>query len=214
MTRMRPVTPAGAKRRLRSGMRALVEQEPGFARIVAEIGMPDPPVRPAGFPTLFRAIVAQQVSAAAARTVWERIETAAGGEVTPASIDALGYGGVRGLGLSGRKTDYALGLTEAALTGVIDFDALAKMPDEEAIAQMVALKGIGRWTAEVYLIFALARPDVWPAADLALVVAAGKMAGLPEKPSFKEGASLAEAWRPWRSSAAILLWNWYRTAPQ
>ena len=87
------------------------------------------------------------------------------------------------------------------------------MPDEEAIATLTALRGIGRWTAEVYLIFALGRPDVWPAADIAVVAAAGRVRGLGHKPSFKEAAELAEDWRPWRSAAAILLWHYYRTMP-
>ena len=87
------------------------------------------------------------------------------------------------------------------------------MPDERAIATLVALRGIGRWTAEVYLLFALARPDVWPAADLALAVAAGRMRGLTARPTFPEAAKIAEAWRPWRGAAAILLWHYYRTMP-
>ena len=212
-TSVRPVTPAGAVRRYRKGIRELTAADPGLARIVAEAGHPEIALRPAGFPTLLRAIIAQQVSAAAARTIWRRFEDRLAGPVEAAGVHALGYDGVRALGLSGRKTDYALGLAEAALSGELDFDAIARMPDEEAIARLIALRGIGRWTAEVYLLFALGRPDVWPAADLALATAAGRIRGLDARPSFKTASEIAETWRPWRGAAAILLWHYYRTMP-
>jgi len=200
--------------RLRQDMAALAAADPGIAAIVEAHGLPDPPFRPTGFPTLLRAIVAQQVSAAAARTVFARFETAAGGPPTATHVLGLGYDGVRALGLSGRKTDYALGLAESVETGALDVDGLAGMDDEAVIESLTALKGIGRWTAEVYLLFALARPDVWPAADLALTTAAGRVRGLPDRPSFKDAAAIADVWRPRRSAAAVLLWHLYRTAPQ
>ena len=134
--------------------------------------------------------------------------------VTATTFLELGYDGARSIGFSGRKTEYAIGLAEAEVSGALNFDAIARMPDEDAIETLTALRGIGRWTAEVYLIFALGRPDVWPAADIALVAAAGRIRGLAEKPSFKEASAIAEEWRPWRGAAAILLWHYYRTMPQ
>lgn len=210
---VRPVTPAGAARRFRQGIRALTAQDDGLAGILDEVGPPDIALREPGFPTMLRAIVAQQVSAAAARTVWGRIEDKVGKPVDAAGFQALGYDGVRAIGLSGRKTDYALGLANAELSGALDFDRIAHLADEDAIAELTALRGVGRWTAEVYLIFALGRPDVWPAADLALATAAGRIRGLDQRPSFKDAAEIAESWRPWRGAAAILLWHHYRTMP-
>ncbi len=210
---VRPITEAGAIRRMRRGVNILTAKDPALAAIVAHAGPPEIALRPPGFPTLLRAIVAQQVSAAAARTIYSRIEAATDSPPTAAAVAALGTENLRALGLTGRKTEYILGLAEAELTGALDFAALARMPDERAIATLVALRGIGRWTAEVYLLFALARPDVWPAADLALAVAAGRMRGLTARPTFPEAAKIAEAWRPWRGAAAILLWHYYRTMP-
>ncbi|MGZ0189870.1 MAG: DNA-3-methyladenine glycosylase family protein [Alphaproteobacteria bacterium] len=210
---VRPITPAGAIRRLKRGVKILTTADPALANIVETVGLPDIALRPTGFPTLLRAIIAQQVSAAAARTIWGRFEGATAGAVTAENVTALTYDGVRGLGLSGRKTDYALGLAEAERTGALDFDALEHLPDDEAITALTAIRGIGPWTAEVYLLFALGRPNIWPAADLALATAAGHMRGLTDRPSFKDAAVIAEDWQPWRGAAAILLWHYYRTMP-
>lgn len=210
---VRPISPAGAIRRFRKGVRILTAADPALAKIVEEAGAPPIALRDPGFPTMLRAICAQQVSAAAARTIWGRIEDRLDGDVTAAGFLEMGYDGARGIGLSGRKSEYALGLAEAAVSGAVDFDALARMPDEGAIETLIALRGVGRWTAEVYLIFALGRPDVWPAADLALATAAGRMRGIQDRPTFKEAATIADDWRPWRGAAAILLWHYYRTMP-
>jgi len=210
---VRPITAAGAIRRLKCGAKVLTAAYPALANIVETVGMPDIALRPTGFPTLLRAIIAQQVSAAAARTIWSRFEEATSGAVSACSVVALTYDGVRALGLSGRKTDYALGLAEAELTGALDFGALERLPDDEAIAVLTAIRGIGPWTAEIYLLFALGRPNIWPTADLALATAAGHMRGLTERPSFKDAAIIADDWQPWRGAAAILLWHYYRTMP-
>ncbi len=210
---VRLISPAGAVRRFRKGVRTLVAADPGLARIITDAGQPPIALRESGFPTMLRAIVAQQVSAAAARTIWGRIEARVGAPVMAANFILLGQEGVRALGLSGRKAEYALGLAEAELTGALDFARIARLPDEPAIETLTALRGVGRWTAEIYLLFALGRPDVWPAADLALATAAGRVRGLAGRPSFKEAAEIAEAWRPWRGAAAILLWHSYRTTP-
>lgn len=211
---VRAISPEGAVRRFRKGVRALAASDPGMATIVKEAGPPPIALRDPGFPTLLRAVCAQQISAAAALTVWGRIEAKTGAPVTATAFLELGYDGARSIGFSGRKTEYAIGLAEAEVSGVLNFDTIARMPDEEAIETLTALRGIGRWTAEVYLIFALGRPDVWPAADIALVAAAGRIRGLAEKPSFKEASAIAKEWRPWRGAAAILLWHYYRTMPQ
>ncbi|MET4701495.1 DNA-3-methyladenine glycosylase II [Constrictibacter sp. MBR-5] len=201
-----------AVRLWREGLAALSAADPDMGRAAAEAGEPAFELREPGFPTLLRAIVAQQVSAASARAIWARLEAA----LHPVSAEgflALDEEAVRGLGFSRPKLAYARGLAEAVASGACDLDALADLPDDAALAELVRLKGIGRWTAEVYLLFALGRPDVWPAQDLALAVAAQKIKNLPSRPTFAEMDALAEAWRPWRSVAAILLWHYYRKMP-
>lgn len=174
--------------------------------------MPPVELREHGFPTLLRAIVAQQVSAAAARSIWGRLVEQVD-PLTPEGFAALGETGIRALGFSRQKIAYGLGLADAVTSGRLDLAAITAMPDEDAIAALSALKGIGRWSAEVYLLFALGRADVWPAQDLALQVAAQRIKGLDARPTPKQMTALAEPWRPWRGAAALALWHYYRTMP-
>ncbi len=203
---------ADALRLWREGLTALTAADPDIAAAVAEAGEPVFELRKPGFPTLLRAIVAQQVSAASARAIWARVEAAVR-PLTPEAFLALDETGMRALGFSRPKIAYATGLAEAIVSGRCDLQALAHLSDDAALAELVKLKGIGRWTAEVYLLFALGRPDVWPAQDLALAVAAQAIKRLPARPSFAEMDRLAETWRPWRSVAALLLWHYYRKMP-
>ena len=211
--RLRSITDAGAIRRLKRGARELAALDPDIARILKEGGPLEIELRPQGFATLARAILAQQVSTKAAATMWSRIEANTGAAVTPEALLEFGYDGLRGIGLTGRKSEYALGIAEATVTGDLDFADLARQPDEDAIQTLTALRGIGRWTAEVYLLLSLGRPNIWPAADLALIVAAGQIKGWETRPTIPEAADLAEAWRPWRGSAALLLWRHYVKTP-
>lgn len=211
--RLRPITPAGAERRLAKGARALAAFDPALAGLLAEDGPLKPDLRPEGFATFVRAILAQQVSVKGAETMFQRLKTHCGGEMTPGALQGLGYDGCRTVGLTGRKSEYVLGLAEAVRSGALDFDAIRQMPDEAAIETLVNLRGIGRWTAEVYLLLTLGRPDVWPAADLALVIAVGRLEGLADRPSIQDAAQIAERWRPWRGSAALLLWRRYVKTP-
>ena len=212
-TQPAPVPPRAEPLRLwRAGLEALCGDDPDLARIVAEAGPPPLELREAGFAALLRAIVAQQVSAAAARSIWGRVSEAVR-PLTPEAFLALPEEDIRALGFSRQKIAYGRGLAEAVASGRLDLDRLERLPDEEALAALVQLKGIGRWSAEVYLLFALGRPDIFPAQDLALAVAAQRIKGLEARPTPAELAALAERWRPWRSVAAILLWHYYRTAP-
>ena len=119
---------------------------------------------------------------------------------------------MRGLGLSRQKARYTLALADAVASGALDLEALSELADDAAIAELTRIKGIGPWTAEIYLLSALQRPDVWPAADLALMVAAHEVKGLAARPDAKAMRELAEAWRPWRAIAARLLWHYYRNS--
>lgn len=213
VARLRPITPAGAERRLAKGARELAKVDAQLAALLKEDGPLKPKLRPEGFSTFIRAILAQQVSVKAAETMFKRLENHCGGALTPATLTTLGYDGCRGVGLTGRKSEYVLGLAEAVQTGALDFDEIARMPDEAAIEALVSLRGIGRWTAEVYLLLTLGRPDVWPAADLALIIAVGRLDGLAARPTISEAAEIAERWQPYRGSAALLLWRRYSKAP-
>jgi DNA-3-methyladenine glycosylase II len=157
---------------------------------------------------LLRAIVGQQVSVAAAASMWNKLEAEIGPDIDPAQLLARDFDTLRACGLSRQKQGYARSLCELVEAGAIDFGALPA-DDEEAIAQLTAIKGIGRWTAEIYLLFAEGRPDIWPAGDLAVQAGLAKILELEARPSEKETRALAEPWRPHRGAAAIFTWHCY-----
>lgn len=183
---------------LKLGLDEIAAREPAMARALERAGYPEPRIRATGYATLLRTIVGQQVSVAAAASVWARMEA-----LLAADFDAL-----RACGLSRQKQGYARSLCELVAAGTLDLDNLPA-DDEEAIAELVQIKGIGRWSAEVYLLFAEGRPDIWPAGDLAVQAGIHRILGLAERPSEKEARMLAEQWRPHRGAAAIFTWHCY-----
>lgn len=187
----------------------LVAVDPHLAEIRAAHGDPPLRARPPGFAALLRIIVDQQVSVAAARAIWDRLE-AAMGETSPAALLALDDAALRACGLSRGKVIYARGLASDIAEGRVNLDALETMEDEAAIAELVKIKGIGRWSAEVYLLSTLARADVWPVDDLAIATATGKVKGFRVRPKRRTLIRLAETWRPYRSVAARLMWHYFR----
>lgn len=193
---------------LATALRALARQDPDLARAIKEVGAPPPRSRPAGFATLLDIILAQQVSTHSYRAIAKRLEEKIGA-TTPRSILDLEEDHFRAIGFSRQKVIYARGLAEAAHGGSLDLDAIAAMSDDEATAALIALKGVGRWTAEIYLMFSLARPDIMPAGDLALREAAGLVKRKRKRPDEAALRRMSEAWRPWRSIAARLLWHYY-----
>lgn len=193
---------------LSEGLEALARADADVARALAEAGPPSLRSREPGFEALLGAIVSQQISKAAAQTVWDRLAAAAD-PLGPETILALDDDALRAAGLSRQKALYARGLAEAVVSGAIDLAGLAHLPDEEVVQQLVALKGIGRWSAEIYLLFALGRPDAFPADDLALMIGAQRLKRLDQRPARGELMEIAEAWRPWRGPAALLLWHYY-----
>ncbi|MCY4231201.1 MAG: DNA-3-methyladenine glycosylase 2 family protein [Alphaproteobacteria bacterium] len=203
----------GAVRRWREGLEVLAERDGRIRAVLAEVGTPPMALRGSGFAALLRAIAAQQVSAASARAIWARLEAATGGRVTTRTVLALGPGGLCAAGLSRPKAGYALAIAEELVSGRISLRRIARMPDEEAVVALSALRGVGRWTAEVWLLFAMGRPDIWPAADLALCVALQRTLRLDVRPTPAEAARLVESWSPHRSASALLHWHVYRTAP-
>lgn len=193
---------------LRRAMDQLAALEPGFRDGLGRVGYPEPRLRTQGYETLIRTIVGQQVSVASAAAIWRKLEAALGEGVPAEVLLAADFDALRACGLSRQKQGYARSLAELTLSGDLDF---ARLPadDEAAIEHLTRIKGIGRWSAEIYLLFAEGRPDVFPAGDLAVQIELGRLLGLPERPSEKQVRALAERWRPWRGAAAIFAWHHY-----
>ena len=197
---------------LKKAMRHLAKVDPDFARVLKEVGHPELREVPSGFGGLMRSIVGQQVSVHAARSIWLRLEAAVP-SMEPADFLMVGDEQLRAVGLSAAKMKYGRSLATDIVEGRIDFAALAELEDEAAITMLTQAKGIGRWTAEIYLMFAHGRPDIMPGLDLGLVVAAQHLKKLRKRPDAKRLIKMAEAWRPWRSAAALLLWHYRRNMP-
>ena len=187
----------------------LVSRDPALASAHARTPMFEWRVRTGGFEGLFHMIVDQQVSVASAAAIWARVEAGLDGEVTPERVLATDIQTLRGFGLSIQKATYGHEIARAQADGRIDFDHLERLSDEEAVARLVAIKGVGRWTAETFLMFCEGRQDVFPAGDIALQEAMRWADRSPGRPREKEAAVRAEMWRPHRSVAAHLLWGWY-----
>ena len=198
--------------RLRSALERLAESDLEVRRAIERVGYPSPRIRPPGFATLLRIIVAQQVSTRAAATIQGRIERAMGEQVEPEILLGLPVDALRGCGLSGRKAAYARQLAAAIVEGRLMLGDLHAAPDEEVVKALTALPGFGRWSAEIYLLFALGREDVLPADDLALQIAYQRLKKLDGRPNDKVFRALASAWSPWRGAAAVFLWHYYGAA--
>jgi DNA-3-methyladenine glycosylase II len=205
-----PVTLDAAN--LKKAMRHLAKIDTDFARAIKEVGHPELRVVPSGFGGLMRSIVGQQVSVHAARAIWLRLEALIP-TGDPAEFLKLTDEQLRAVGLSNSKMKYGRSLATDIVEGRIDFAKLAELDDTAAIAMLTQAKGIGPWTAEIYLMFAHARPDIMPGLDLGLVIAAQHLKGLRKRPDAKRLLKIAESWRPWRSAAALLLWHYRRNMP-
>ena len=193
---------------LLEGVVALTAQDAGLAAIVHRWGPPPLWAREPGFPTLVHIILEQQVSLASARAAFDRLLVLAM-PLTPARFLEFDDETLRAVGFSRQKASYSRHLAHAIVSGEFDLDQLATLPDDAARAALVARKGIGPWTADIYLLMCLGRPDIWPVGDLGLQVAMQAIKGLAQRPTLVEMAALAEGWRPWRAVAARLLWHHY-----
>ena len=188
----------------------LARREKAFAAVLERHGRPEPRVSEPGATTLLRTIVGQQVSVAAARSMWSKLEAAYGSPPDLNKILKANDEELRVAGLSRQKAGYARSLADLVLSDKLDLDRLPE-DDEEAIAHLTRIKGIGRWSAEIYLLFAEGRTDVWPAGDLAVQIEIGRLLGLEGKPTEKQLRELAEAWRPHRGAVAVLAWHSYNS---
>ncbi len=193
----------------RAALAALCARDADLARIEPAAGPLPWRRRPAGFAGLLQAIMGQQISNQAAGAIWRRL-AALPGALTPEGLLALDDEALRGAGLSRPKVAHARSLAEAFAAGTLSEAGIAVLEDEAAVALIASVRGLGPWTAEVYLLFALQRMDVFPAGDLALAAAAQHLKNLPARPAPKPFRALAEAWRPHRAMAARLLWHHWR----
>ena len=195
-------------KQIKQGLDAVAKLEPGFARALGTAGYPEPRIRQRGYGTLMRTIVGQQVSVAAAASMWRKFEAHVGAELAPERVLESDFDSLRACGLSRQKQGYMRSLCELVVNGQLDFDALPG-DDEAAIAQLTLIKGIGRWSAEIYLLFAEGRADIWPAGDLAVQAGLHKLLDLDARPSEKATREMAEKWRPFRGATAIFTWHCY-----
>ena len=198
------LTPRG----VRDAADALAEADPALAASVARFGPPPLWAREPGFATLVHLILEQQVSLASAQAAFDRLRAAMDGAIEPRPFLALDDTALLAIGFSRQKAGYARDLAAALLDG-FDLPRLARLPDDEVRGRLTSLRGIGPWTADIYLLMVLRRPDVWPRGDLALATAAAEVLDLPSRPSFDQLAALAERWRPHRATAARILWHHY-----
>jgi DNA-3-methyladenine glycosylase II len=185
-----------------------------IAKALEAVGYPDE--RRRGDPSyehFLRIIVGQQLSVKAAATIFGRIEVALAGDFRPQRVLAMSDSELRMLGLSRQKIGYARGLSEAVLDGRLVPAALADLPDDVVVEQITRLKGFGRWSAEMFLLFSLGRPDVWPADDLAIQAGLHRIKHLKTRPDRKRADALARPWRPYRGAVAIFIWHYYSNAP-
>jgi DNA-3-methyladenine glycosylase II len=192
---------------------AVAYQDPDLAAIVEQFGPPPLWAREAGFPTLVHIILEQQVSLASARAAFDRLRAQVS-PLTPGRFLTLDDVTLKSAGFSRQKAGYTRHLAQALIDRRLDLDALAEMDDTDVRANLTELKGIGPWSADIYLLMALLRPDVWPASDLALAVAVREVKRLPSLPSAADLESIGATWRPWRAVAARILWHHYLSTPR
>ena len=190
------------------GCHFLSDRDSDLAQILTKLGPPPMWARKPGFPTLIHIILEQQVSLASARAAYDRLRQAAS-PLTPVRFLELDGATLKVIGFSRQKTAYGRSLANALVDGHLDLDKLAMMPDTNVRAELIKIKGIGPWTADIYLLMALGRPDIMPCADLALATAAQNVKGLATRPTPDELNTISKNWKPWRAVAARLLWHFY-----
>lgn len=193
---------------LARGLRYLAERDSDLALIFNNLGAPPLWRRAPGFNTLIQIILEQQVSLASAKAAHDRL-LARVTMLTPQNLLALGDDTLRVIGFSRQKTAYSRYLAQAIVEGSLDLESLSTMDDESVRRELTKIKGIGAWTAEIYLLMALGRPDAWPRGDLALAIAVQKVKGLAARPAPDVLEEMGERWRPWRAVAARLFWHYY-----
>jgi len=201
------------RRSLLRAARDLAVRDPDLAAVLDTCGPPPLWARDPGFHTLIHIILEQQVSLASARAAYNRL-VAATGRLTPERLLELSDAELKGIGFSRQKTAYGRGLAQAILDGRLDLASLAALDDVAAKARLIAVKGIGSWTADIYLLLVLRRPDTWPSGDLALASAVQRVKRMRSQPTPARLERIGKAWQPWRAVAARILWHYYLSTPR
>lgn len=196
------------KKTIMNGMQALSLIDQNIEKAFKELGPPAPRMRPRGFETFLLIIVSQQLSTKVATVIMKRVVTLMQC-VTPEGLMVVADQDLRDAGLSWRKIEYAKGLAAAILDGSFNIDELNSLNNEEAIKAITKLKGFGRWSAEIYLMFSMDRQDIFPADDLGILIALGQLKGLTVRPTPKQAREMVSHWTPWRSIGALFLWQYY-----
>ena len=197
-----------SRTRLLDGVEALSAADPDLAAVVTRFGPPPLWARRPGFATLVQIVLEQQVSLASGRATFGRLRDA-WGEVTAERFATLTTAQIRSAGVTRQKTSYCLGIARQIVDGTLDLRRLGRAADDAARRRLVEIRGIGPWTADIYLLMALGRPDVWPDGDLALATAAQQVKRLRRRPDTDRLRRLATSWAPWRAVAARILWHHY-----
>lgn len=195
-------------KRLAEATRSVASLDQDMARILKDLGTPPLWAREPGFITLVRIILEQQVSLVSADAMFRRL-TGRIEPLTPATVLAAGAPFLRSFGVTRQKAAYFINLAKSIQSGELDLDLLGRVSDEAVIEKLTSIKGIGPWTAKIYLLMALCRPDVWPVGDIALATAVKNLKGLPKRPTQPELSEIALAWQPYRATAARMLWHYY-----
>lgn len=196
-------------RHIRSSLDRLADEHQPISDAIALVGYPDERRQPQGFETFARIIIGQQVSTSAARAIATKVEAAIGGTFSAEAIDNTDDQSLRGAGLSPQKLGYMRSLCRAVVGGDLDVDDLPSMADSEVVRAITAIKGFGEWSAHMYLMFSLGRPDIWPTGDLAVRAGFGRLMGMDERPTPKQTLLAAEPFKPYRSALSLLCWKYY-----
>jgi DNA-3-methyladenine glycosylase II len=197
---------------IKSALDELAQRDEDLRVAIDLVGYPAPRNRPTGFATLVSIIVGQQVSVAAGASIRAKLDATVP-DMTPKNFLATSTEDLRAAGLSGRKVEYGQGLAEAMRDGALSDDYLRSLDDDAAAKEIISIRGLGRWSAEIYLMFALGRPDIWPAEDLAISEALRRLKGLDDRPDRTESEPLVVHWRPHRTIGALFLWHYFAGAP-
>jgi DNA-3-methyladenine glycosylase II len=198
---------------LQEGVDFLATVDASLAGVIRRYGMPPLWKRPAGFATLVLIILEQQVSLRSARAAFDRL-SARIGRITADRFLNLNDRELKAIGFSRQKITYCRGIACSIENGILDLERLHQMDTPSVLASLTGLRGVGQWTARIYLLMALDRPDVWPAGDLALRKSFAQLNRLPEIPDDAAMADIAQKWRPWRAVAARILWHYYLSTPK
>lgn len=198
---------------IRDQLTSLAEKDAQVRIALDTVGFPPERVRDQSFGIFLRVIVGQQLSVKAAASIFDRVTALVGEDPAPKAFAGVDDDTLRAAGLSKQKINYVRSLCETIENGTLDITGLPHLSDEDAVRSITAVKGLGVWSAHMYLLSSLGRPDIWPVGDLAVRVGVGRITGMDDRPTEKQTQEIGERWRPYRSAMALLAWHYYSNAP-